>query len=34
MFNYDKITFDNSINNTIELIFTEPNTKSLFNGRR
>ena len=33
MFNYDKITFDNSINNTIELIFTEPNTKSLFNGR-
>ena len=33
MFNYDKITFDNSINNTIELIFTEPNTKPLFNGR-
>lgn len=33
MFNYDKITFDNSVNNTIELIFTEPNTKSLFNGR-
>ena len=33
MFNYDKITFDNSINNTIELIFTEPNTKALFNGR-
>lgn len=33
MFNYDKITFDNSVNNTIELIFTEPNTKPLFNGR-
>lgn len=33
MFNYDKITFDNSVNNTIELIFTEPNTKALFNGR-
>ena len=33
MFNYDKITFNNSVNNTIELIFTEPNTKSLFNGR-
>ena len=33
MFNYDKITFDNSINNTIELIFTEPNAKALFNGR-
>ena len=33
MFNYDKITFDNSVNNTIELIFTEPNAKALFNGR-
>lgn len=33
MFNYNKITFVNSVNNTIELTFTDPLATGIFNGR-